>query len=211
MNLIGNCCISNFLLRKYGYGNMNPFTWVVLDFDSMCYLITNYDKIDWFKIRISRKKHPAFKDKDLYELTINEKLKISYIHYLFDKNCKEPKLDKNGKEVYYYRIWRYIVEKYIERANRMLKNNMDPVFIIEWEAFGYTRNKIKNFLNLDLKYKTVVITNDRDFFNLKKKNLLLIYDEHKKNDVTHDDKSDWYPGNFANKYADQIRDFIESK
>lgn len=101
MNLIGNCCISNFLLRHWGFGNTNPFNWVDLDFSSFYNLLTGYDTINWTALSISCRPHPYWPPYKVFELTIDKKVKLTFIHVLQDLNYPRPVI--KGVDVYYNR------------------------------------------------------------------------------------------------------------
>ena len=176
MNLIGNCCISSYLLRKWGFGNTNPFTWVDMDFDSFYNLLTDYENINWKNIEMTHRLHPYNKSQKVFELTIDNKVKLAFIHMLYDANAKCPIV--RGTDIYYCKIWEYIVQKYFEHLQIMLESNKEPIFVNEWEHLNYDETAFEKLLNTDLKYKVVVITYNIKFKNIKKNNLLVIYDPH---------------------------------
>ncbi len=198
MNLIGNCCISNYISQIAGEGNTNPFTWIDLDFNSLYHLITNWENVKWNDYEINRVKHP-YRDCDLFEIVIENKVHLRYVHYLFDKTATSPKVF--GHDVRYCRIWEYIVQKYEERKQRMLERNEKPVFITEWEHMNYDEAAFWKIEKEDLKYKLVVITYNK---NLKtdNKNILVIYDPAKKG------PNGLMPIQFARKYSMAIFDFM---
>lgn len=199
MNLIGNCCISNFISQIAGEGNTNPFTWIDMDFNSLYYLIINWENVKWNDYKIVKVPHP-YQNRDMFEIVIENKVHLRYVHYLYDKNVLQIKTVKQN--VYYYKIWEYIVQKYEERKQRMLERNEKPMFITEWEHMNYDEAAFWKIEKENLKYKLVVITYNK---NLKtnNKNILLIYDEHKKG------SAGCFPQWFANKYFNQIMDFIK--
>lgn len=124
MNLISQNCLSgniyqNCLREQFS----NPFIWTVIDFSSMLYLIQNWKSINF-------KNYELVKDTNWnFSIIIDGKVKVQYVHYLFDKNCKTPMLDNVGS-IHYYKMWEYIIQKYEERLNRMLEKNEDPIFCI---------------------------------------------------------------------------------
>lgn len=204
MNLIGNCCISNFISKIAGEGNTNPFTWIDLDFDSLYYLITNWENVKWNDYEINRVKHP-YKKCDLFEIVIENKVHLRYIHYLFEKTATTPKVF--GHDVRYCRIWEYVVQKYEERKQRMLKRNEKPVFITEWEHMNYDEAAFWKIEKEDLKYKLVVITYNK---NLKtsNKNILVIYDPHGRGGG-YKGAGNRFPQWYAQTYYSQIMEFIK--
>jgi hypothetical protein len=57
--------------------------------------------------------------------------------------------------------------------------NGEPVFVIEFNSFliNYNKETFKKFLEMPIKYKTVIFYNYKEFKDIKKENCLLIYDE----------------------------------
>ena len=51
MNLISNTCIGAYLYKLLNLKFENPFCWSVIDFNSMYYLIKNYEKIKLCKMK----------------------------------------------------------------------------------------------------------------------------------------------------------------
>lgn len=200
MNLIGNCCISSFIEQIAKLKHENPFTWITLDFNSFFNLITNYQNTNWYNYELVRSKHPKY-NTYVFDILVENKIKIRYFHYLFDP--KATTIQTKGAEVRYYKIWEYVVEKYEERLKRMLNKNESPVFVAEWETLDYDENAFWKIEKEDLKYKLVIITNNK---NLKtnNKNILLIYDHHTKGDTS----KDWMPAKFAQTHFNQIKEFI---
>lgn len=204
MNLIGNCCISNFISQIAGEGNTNPFTWIDLDFDSLYYLITNWENVKWNDYELNRVKHP-YQNCDLFEIVVENKAHLRYIHYLFDKTASQPRTI--GQDVRYCKIWEYIVQKYEERKQRMLERNEKPVFITEWEHMDYDEAAFWKIEKEDLKYKLVVITYNK---NLKtnNKNILVIYDPHGRGSG-YAGAGNKFPYWFAQTYYTRIMEFIK--
>lgn len=205
MNIIGNCCISNFLLRLWGFGNTNPFTWVDMDFNSFYNLLTNYDKINWDNINLTHRPHPYTKGQEVFEITVDNKVKITYIHYVYDPNATEPIINYN--DVRYCKIWEYIIQKYNEHKDIMLKENKLPMFVLEWEHLDYDEAAFYKMLELDLKYKVAVITYNTKFKDIKKDNLLVIYDPHGRGGG-YVGAGNKFPHWYAETYKDIIKKFL---
>ena len=206
MNLIGNCCISNFLLRLYGFGNTNPFTWVDMDFNSFYNLLTDYENINWKNIELSHRQHPYNKGQEVFELTIDEKVKLTFIHMIYDPRATQPIV--RGSDVRYCKIWEYIVSKYQEHVKIMLENGKAPMFVHEWEHLDYDEAAFEKLLNTDLKYKVVVITYNQKFKDVKKDNLLVIYDPHGRGGG-YVGAGNRFPQWYAETYKDVIKEFLD--
>lgn len=202
MNLIGNCCISNHLLRKYGYGNTNPFTWINMDFTSFYNLLTEWTSIDFSIIDFIRIPHPWIKSTYQYSLLIDDKVKLDYVHYVFDPYYTSPKV--NGVDVKYCKIWEYILNQYNKHVDIMKQSNLPPQFVLEWEHMDYRENEFDKLLNTELKYKVAVITYNKKYANISKENLLVIYDDKKRGR----DPNGSPPLYFANKYHNTIFNFL---
>ena len=198
MNLIGNCCISNSVARYCNEGNTNPFSWVDLDFESMFYCMTHWTTINWANIRMEEHKHPYWAG-NIYWLIIDNNITIRYVHYLFDANAKKP--TTIGSNVYYCRIWEYIINKYIERTKIMLSSAQDPTFVIEWGHLDYNSHNWTRLVNSNQPYKVVVITRGHKL-STTNQNILIIND----NPDTFQ-----YPNYYAAKWHKHIYDFAGGK
>lgn len=207
MNLIGNCCISNFLLRMWGFGNTNPFTWIDMNFDSFYNLLTDYENINWEDIELTHRQHPYNKGQEVFELTIDKKIKLTYIHMIYDPNAKQPTIREC--DVHYCKIWEYIVLKYREHVKKMLDSKNQPMFVIEWEHLDYDEKAFSKMYNLpELKYKVAVITYNTKLSDLPpKENLLVIYDPHGRGGG-YKGAGNRFPRWYAQVYSDKIKNFM---
>lgn len=124
MNLISHNCLAGNIYKNHLKEEFNnPFIWTVIDFNSMLYLIQNWNKINF-------KNYELIKDEQWnFSIIIDNKVKVQYVHYKFNPNCKTPRLDNVGS-IHYYKIWEYIIQKYEERTKRMLEKNENPIFCI---------------------------------------------------------------------------------
>lgn len=159
MNLISNTCVGACLYKCLNMNYGNPFCWNFIDFNSMYYLIENFENINFLDFTL-------IKDaKWNFSIIIENKIKIQYVHYKFDKNATKIKIVK--ADVFYNKIWEYIVEKYKERLKRM---NEKPIFIIAsiHKYHYYTEPEIYKICELCRKknYKLVIANNNIDFSNI---------------------------------------------
>jgi hypothetical protein len=165
MNIISNSCIGGFIYKNNLNCNYkNPFIWNLIDFNSMYYLIKNYENIN-FKNYILNKD-----DNWNFSIVIENNITLKFIHYKFDKNA--TKIIKKDIDVYYNRIWEYIVDKYEQRLNIMLNEKSKPLFIL---ADGWNPPETKldiqklKLLN-DLKKDNIICAVDKiysEFTNIK--------------------------------------------
>jgi uncharacterized protein (DUF1919 family) len=158
INIISHNCIGAriYQLKNMEYGN--PFMWSVVSPDDFWYLYNHFDEIDFNNIRITKIKNDNV-------VVIDEKVKVYYIHYRYDKNAKTPtRRIKDGVDIYYDKIDDYIVEKYNNRVKRMLEQKVKPIFIVSDREF--VANKELNMYKKDLikylnKENCIVVTADK--------------------------------------------------
>lgn len=145
MNLISNTCIGAYLYKLLNLKFENPFCWSVIDFDSMYYLIKNYEKINFKNYELT--KTPDW----WFTIIIDNVIKVHYVHYKFDKNANKP--TRCGSNIIYNKIWEYIVEKYEERLTRM---HGQPIFVIGsiHPCHWYTENEIYKICKICKKKNT---------------------------------------------------------
>lgn len=164
MNLISNTCLGAFIQRdwlKQQY--KNPFCWNVIDFKSMQYLITNFEAINYDNFEIQKDKNWNF------SIIIDNAVQIQYVHYKFKPECKI--ITTHGVDVYWNKIWQYIVEKYEERTKRMLESNNKPLFIIgsihNWQDHVYSEDEILKICEICTTkgYKCIISNRNFDFSN----------------------------------------------
>ena len=146
MNIIANSCCGGHLYKSlFKQPFQNPFIWNIIDFNSMLYLIKNYDKINFNNYELIKDNKWNFK------IIIDNHIIIQYVHYKFNEKCNKP--IRKGMDVFYNKIWEYIVEKYEDRKNRMIRNKESPIFILAdwWDRpdtqLTYNRLKLLNDLN----------------------------------------------------------------
>lgn len=175
--IITQNCIAKHLYKTYFLKRYEtPFINNVIDFNSMKYLIEH-----WYDINF--KNYELIKDNNWnFSIIIDKNVKIQYVHYKFDKNAKI--IIKRKGEVFYNKIWEYIVNKYEQRLKRMLDIKKEPLFILTnsdslFKDAIYTNEQ----LNELSKYKNVIVFN-----NLKDKTVpesaKIIYNTLFKNDRT---------------------------
>lgn len=167
MLVIGNNCISARLYEQLNLEFNNPFIWMVLPYDSVCYLMSNWNSINFDKFTIEASK---FKN-NTFVLIIDGKVELHFVHYVFDKNAnvplKEQKYTKDGAwwgNVRYKNIVFYIKERYITRLNRMKQCNEEPVFLLRDEVYAannYSSKTMKDVANNTSNYKRIIITRDK--------------------------------------------------
>ena len=172
MNIISNNCLSGYLYKDYlkeEFGN--PFIWTVIDFNSMLYLIQNWNNINF-------KNYELVKDKNWnFSIIIDNKVKIQYVHYKFNKNVVFKDKTEPGTDIESNKIWEYIIQKYDERLERMLRKKESPIFCIcnvntLFEDCHYNNEQLSTLQ----KYKNVYVLTGYDK-NETKDNAKIFYEK----------------------------------
>lgn len=171
MNIISNTCIGSFITRdflKTPYNN--PFCWNIIDSNSICSLIENYDKINFNNYELLKGYNlPNYMEKywNMY-IKIDNKINVYYIHYRFNPLDTKPRKAACGlaTDVFYNKIWEYIVEKYETRIKRMKEQNEKPIFVLgsSWPAHSLSYKMINKISKIKTNYKIIMAsTVDIDF------------------------------------------------
>ena len=133
MNIIGNSCIASYITRDCLQQQFeNPFTWCIMDYTSCYNLVKYYSKINYLNFKLCSNGLTNF------SIIVDGLVTIQYVHYHFDAKCNTPTIINN--DVYYNKIWEYIISKYVSRVNRMLSYQHDPIFIFATANYGLARH-----------------------------------------------------------------------
>lgn len=151
MNIISNTCIGSYIMRdclKQPYEN--PFCWNIIDAESMYNLIKNYDKINFKNYELKKD------DKWNFWIEIDNQVKVKFVHYHF--SSRDTKIRKNNVDLFYNRIWEYIIDCYEKRLSRMKDK---PIFIIatSFPHDFYSEEEIKKICSIETPYKIVICNN----------------------------------------------------
>lgn len=163
ISLIANSCIGSYIQRDYLKQELvNPFTWATVSIPDMKKLVFNYDKINFRNYRLITLNGVKY-------ISVDNRFVIKYVHYRYDKRSENKKIvNRNGSvTVFWDRIDQYILEKYKIRVERMLKNNLEPIFIIG----NFFKDQYINFedakdIASKSKYKIIFISDDVKFESL---------------------------------------------
>ena len=140
MNIISNSCLGSYITRDYlNEPYSNPFCWSVIDDVSIINLIKNYKNINFNKYELTKDKNWNF------YITIDKLVKVWYVHYRFSKN--DNKIRKNDVDVFYNRIWEYIIKCYETRLKRMKE---EPIFVLgsSWGGGALSKDEIYKINNI---------------------------------------------------------------
>lgn len=147
MILISHNCLAGHLYHFIGQKYSCPFIWTVIDFNSIKILITEWDKINFDNYRLEKD------DKWNFQIVIDEKVKVQYVHYKFDSRFNTP-VKLGPGDICYNKIWEYIISRYEERVKRMNAENTKPIFCIAnfntiFPAAIYTEEQLKEIENYE--------------------------------------------------------------
>ena len=165
MLVFSNNCCGGRLYQKTNTIFNNPFIWMVCPYDSIVYTMNDLCSINWMKFSLK----PSSLRANTFILTVDDKIELHYIHYKFDPTAihitQESKFDTEEQwtgDVYYNKIWEFVVNKYVSRVKRMTQVNELPCFLIRDESYGNTGsvNTIKDIAYNDSIYKRIIITKD---------------------------------------------------
>ena len=116
MNIICNNCVGARLYEVTKQQFPNPFMWMSINSDDFIYLVQNYDIIDFNNPTFELEKYKL----NAYQtvlITLNNKVKLHYIHYIQDDSKNEPVKELNTN-ILYKDILQYVKNKWFNRLNR---------------------------------------------------------------------------------------------
>ena len=155
MNIITNNCLGGHIYRdvlKIQY--KNPFIWCFIE--PFFVFIKDYSNINFRNYRLEKLNGKL----ERFKIVIEDKYELKFWHYWFDKNCEI--LTIKDRDVYYNKIWEYIVEKYEERLSRM---NPDDIRVFAYYNNDLTLEQFEVLKNLSKNNKVLVFNNKFNFEN----------------------------------------------
>lgn len=210
MNIISNNCLGGFFYKNNNIQYTNPFIWSAILADSMYYLIKNWKNINFNNYIIEKSEFNNTQNKlDIFKLIIDNNIIAHYTHFHFNSTDNKPRI--KGFDVFYNKIWEYVINKYENRLKRM---NEEPIFIIlgEYERNGtnmydYTFEKEKKILDIKTNYKIILITKYKEFLEYNDLNHLIILDKTTRGKIINGINPN--PEYFYEKHHKEILEFIE--
>ena len=171
MNLIANNCVGARLYEVTKQQFPNPFMWMTIPIDNYIDLMENYDSIDL--------NNPKF-ELELYKqnpyktvlVTLNNRIKLHFIHYIQD-DTKETPVKELNTNIVYKDILPYFKTKWFRRMKR---NTETPVFLYSFNySKKYTYGKTLNqLLNVKTKYKLIILVHKGIKYTNTNKNIKII-------------------------------------
>ena len=159
MNLITNSCLGGFMYRYTNERFNNPFIWCNITIDDFIKLAESYDSFD-FK-NISAKIDNALTISNVKDVFIDVGgIVIEFPHYRYEKDSETV---KRYIDVYSDNILEYATQKWFNRLDRMVDA---PIFIFHDSLNLPTPiQRVKDFLNLDIRYDKYVVTKYKDRYD----------------------------------------------
>ena len=129
MNIICNNCVGARLYEVTKQQFPNPFMWMAIDYDDYIKLIENYDNIDLSNPKFELETYKGNDYKSVL-ITLNNDIKLHYIHYIQD-DTKETPVKELNTNILYKDILSYAIQKWKNRLNR---SKEEPIFLY---SFNY--------------------------------------------------------------------------
>lgn len=174
MNIICNNCVGARLYEVTKQQFPNPFMWMAIDYDDFIKLIENYDTIS---INNPKFELETYKGNDYKSvlITLDNTIKLHYIHYIQD-DTKEFPVKELNTNILYKDILTYATEKWFNRLNR---SKEEPIFLFSFNYMNPTQELYKTILNklLNIKNKKLIILVHKEI-NIEKEipsNINVIY------------------------------------
>lgn len=124
MNVISTNCAGSYIMTSGTQPLGNPFAWAFTPYKSIRVLLEQFNEINFANIKLSE----STRWKGTYTLTIDDIVDIYYIHYHFNPMRITPYKENN--DISMCNIWEYIIDKYLLRTKRMIRNGEQPSFLI---------------------------------------------------------------------------------
>lgn len=171
MNLIANNCVGARLYEVTEQQFPNPFMWMTIPVNDYIDLMENYDSIDLNnpKFELEVYKQNTYKT---VLVTLNNHIKLHYIHYIQDDTKEKPVKELNTN-ILYKDIISYFKNKWFRRVKR---NKEIPTFLYSFNySKKYTYNDTLNkLLNVKIKHKLIILIHKGIKYTNSNKNIKVI-------------------------------------
>lgn len=152
-NIISHNCVGGRIYQRIEKEYGNPFMWCVIPPDDFYYLYTHYNEINFNNIKLE-------KEGTDYKIIVDEKVTVYYVHYKYKEDASTP-IIRNGIDVYYNKMDKYVIDKYRSRLTRMKDK---PLFIVTDREFfkktecNFQRDDLIKYVGKD---DCIIVTCDR--------------------------------------------------
>ena len=174
MNLIANNCVGARLYEVTKQQFPNPFMWMTYSsIDDFIELVENYDNIDLNNpiFELETYKQNTYKN---VLVTLNNHIKLHYIHYIQDDFKTKPVKELNTN-ILYNDILTYAKNKWFTRLKRNIK---EPIFLYSFNYLDKTNkdyiNRLNKLLNINTKYKLIILIHKGIKYTNTKSNIKVI-------------------------------------
>lgn len=154
MNIICNNCVGARMYEILKMQFPNPFMWNAINAYDFIKLVEEYETINLNNPKIELEQYMGQEHRSVL-ITLDNGIKLHFIHYMQDDTKKQPVKEKNTN-ILYKDILLYATEKW---RKRLLRNITSPVFM-----FSFNYMKKENPLYMDILQKLMKT----------KKNLIII-------------------------------------
>ena len=164
MNIISNTCLGGYIYKNLlNEEYKNPFIWTLFENpNDYIDLIKNWKSVNFDNFELTKKGKEL---KNNFQIIIDEKYPVSYVHVFFDKNENKTKFYEwmpriVGENIYTSKPWEYIVEKYISRLERMKKENK-TIFFYSDSNLDCSKLKELPQIFMENKFNGIIFTYDK--------------------------------------------------
>lgn len=154
MNIICNNCVGARLYEVTKQQFPNPFMWMTIWYEDFIKLINDYDNLDFNNPIFELENYNDNENKSIL-VTLNNGVKLHYIHYIQDESKYEPIKELNTN-ILYKDILIYAKKKWFNRLNR---SKEEPTFLFSFNYMNPSQESYKVILNklLTIKNKKLII------------------------------------------------------
>lgn len=123
VNIISNNC-AGAAIYKYVLQSsyQNPFIWCTTNVDQ---LMLHFHNIQFDKFSLFNESKQLDK---VWHIQIDNLIDCRFLHAKFDPAQQTPYI--HDVDVYYNKIWEYLVNNYVKRVQRMLRINTEPIYVL---------------------------------------------------------------------------------
>ena len=180
---ISNTCIGAYTYKHLRKKFDNPFMWNIIDYSDFVSLYNNFDNIDFLNFTCEKSSLNSDFYNDTFDIIIDNNVRVHYVHHHNSDEFETIKnIEGDNSDNLYYKFMKgYVIEKYVTRINRMLENNMEPVFILcshpsKYFNSRFTIENINDFLTNqhNFRYKIYIIRNSENIININDKNIIYV-------------------------------------
>jgi len=154
MNIICNNCVGARLYEVTKQQFPNPFMWMTIWYEDFIKLINGYDNLDLNNPKFELENYNNNENKSIL-VTLNNDIKLHYIHYIQD-DIKEVPVKELNTNILYKDILTYAKTKWFNRLNR---SNEEPTFLYSFNYLTPENDMYFIILNklLNIKDKKLLI------------------------------------------------------